>query len=87
MSSQTDQLVVYGADWCHVTQETLAFLDDLGVVYEYVNVEQDPAASTWVKEQNDGMEIKPTLKLGTDVLSAPSADVLEAALREHRVLA
>ena len=86
MASQSDQLVVYGADWCHVTQETLAFLNDRGVEYEYVDVEQDPAASAWVKEQNDGMEIKPTLKLGDDVLSAPPADVLEEALRRHRVL-
>ena len=87
MAGPSDQLTVYGADWCHVTQETLAFLDDLGVEHEYVNVEQDPAASAWVKEQNDGNEVKPTLKLGSDVLTAPSADVLEAALREHRVLA
>ena len=87
MAQSSDELVVYGADWCHVTQETLAFLDDLGVDYEYVNIEQDPDASAWVKEQNGGMEVKPTLKLGDYVLTAPSADVLEAALREHRVLA
>ena len=87
MATSPEQLTVYGADWCHVTQETRQFLDDLGVDYEYVNVEQDPDASAWVKEQNDGMEIKPTLKLGDDVLTAPSADVLEEALRKHRVLA
>ena len=87
MAQSSDELVVYGADWCHVTQETLAFLDDLGVDYEYVNIEQDPDASAWVKEQNGGMEVKPTLKLGDDVLTAPSADVLEEALRRHRVLA
>ena len=86
MANQSDRLTVYGADWCHVTQETLAFLDDRGVEYQYVNIEQDPDASAWVKEQNNGDEIKPTLKLGSDVLTAPSADVLEAALREHRML-
>ncbi|MDP8924549.1 MAG: glutaredoxin family protein [Chloroflexota bacterium] len=87
MTQQSDSLVVYGADWCHVTQEALAFLDDFGVDYEYVNIEQDPDAAAWVREQNGGMEVKPTLKLGNDVLTAPRADVLEEALRQHRMLA
>ena len=87
MAQQPDRCMVYGADWCGVTQQTLQLLDELGVEYEYVDVEQDPDASAWVKEQNGGMEIKPTLKLGDDVLTAPPADVLTAALRQHRVLA
>ena len=86
MGQQSDGLVVYGADWCHVTQETLQLLDDLGAQYEYVDVEQDAEAAAWVREQNGGMEIKPTLKMGSDVLTAPPADVLEAALRQHRLL-
>ena len=86
MAQQADQLVVYGADWCHVTQDTLQFLDGLGAEYEYVDIEQDPDAAAWVREQNGGMEIKPTLKLGDDVLTAPPADVLEASLRQHRLL-
>ncbi len=82
-----DQLTVYGADWCHVTQDTLQFLDDQGVEYQYVNIEQDPDAAAWVRDQNNGDEIKPTLKLGEDVLTAPSEVVLEQALRQHGVLA
>ncbi len=82
-----DQLTVYGADWCHVTQDTLQFLDDQGVEYQYVNIEQDPDAAAWVRDQNNGDEVKPTLKLGEDVLTAPSEVVLEQALRQHGVLA
>jgi glutaredoxin len=86
MASGAERIVVYGADWCGVTRQTLSFLDDLRVDYNYVDVEQDPEASQWVKDQNDGMEIKPTLKLGDRVLTAPGAEKLEEALRSQGTL-
>lgn len=72
---------VYGADWCGDTQNTLAHLDELGITYDYINIEQDREAANWVKEQNDGKERKPTLKVGERVLSTPSDDELDDALR------
>ena len=39
-------------------------LNRLGVAYQYINVEQDQQASEWVKQQNDGKERKPTVKIG-----------------------
>lgn len=72
---------VYGADWCGDTQRSLKHLDALGVAYDYVDVEQDAQASLWVKEQNDGKERKPTIKVGEQVLSVPSNQELESALR------
>ena len=77
---------VYGADWCGDTQRVLRQLDGLGVAYDYVNVEQDEQASQWVKEQNDGKERKPTIKVGERVLSVPGAKELESALRENGAL-
>ncbi|HVG38258.1 MAG TPA: glutaredoxin family protein [Pyrinomonadaceae bacterium] len=77
---------VYGADWCGDTKRTLRKLDGLGVAYDYVDVEQDEAASQWVKEQNSGKERKPTLDLGGRVLSVPSDAELEQALRAEGLL-
>ena len=79
-------LTVYGADWCHVTRDTLRYLDERGVTYAYVNVDHDVSASEWVKRQNDGLEIKPTLHLGGTVLTAPAPEALESALRAHCLL-
>ena len=76
-----EKIKVYGADWCGDTKRTLKTLDTLGVAYDYINVEQDEQASNWVKEQNDGKERKPTLKLGEQVLSVPSDEELKSALR------
>lgn len=78
-----DKVKVYGADWCGDTQRSLKHLDTLGVDYDYVDVEQDAQASSWVKEQNDGKERKPTIKVGQQVLSVPSDQELESALRTN----
>ena len=78
-----DKVKVYGADWCKDTKRTRALLDGLSVAYDYVNIEQDGQAAQWVKEKNDGKERKPTVKIGERVLSVPSAQELEGALREN----
>ena len=66
-----------------MTQRVLEHLHDLGVDHEYIEVRNNPAASTWVKEQNGGLEKKPTLDIGGQVLTEPSNaeidDVLAAA--------
>ncbi len=77
-----EKVKVYGADWCGDTQRSLGHLDTLGVAYDYVDVEQDAQAAAWVKEQNDGKERKPTIKIGEQVLSVPSNQELESALRD-----
>ena len=74
---------VYGADWCGDTKRTLNYLDDLKVNYEYVDVEQDQSASEWVKSQNEGKERKPTLIIGSRILSVPSENELKAALESE----
>jgi mycoredoxin len=76
-----ERVKVYGADWCGDTRRALKQLDELGVAYDYVNIEEDERAALWVKEQNDGRERKPTLKLGEEVLSVPTNEELETALR------
>ena len=77
-----NRVKVYGADWCGDTRRTLQQLDSLGVSYDYINVEEDAEASRWVKEHNDGKERKPTIDLDGQVLSVPSREELETALRE-----
>jgi mycoredoxin len=74
---------VYGADWCEDTKRTRALLDSLSVAYDYVDLEQDKQAAKWVKEQNDGKERKPTVKIGERVLSVPDDQELKGALREN----
>ncbi|MCA1592473.1 MAG: glutaredoxin family protein [Acidobacteria bacterium] len=78
---------VYGADWCGDTQRALKFLDGLGVAYDYVNVEKDAEAARWVKEHNDGKELKPTIDVAGQILSVPDEHELTQALREKELMA
>ena len=78
-----NRVKVYGADWCEDTQRARERLDKMGVNYDYINVEEEKAASDWVKEQNSGKERKPTIKIDERVLSTPADDELENALRER----
>ncbi len=77
---------VYGADWCGDTRRTRRHLEHLGVTYQYINVEENPQASEWVKQQNNGKERKPTVKIGEQVLAEPSNGELEEALRQEGLL-
>ena len=81
-----ERVKVYGADWCGDTKRTRQQLDDLGVAYDYVDVEQDEQAALWVREQNDGKERKPTVKLGEQVLPVPDETTLKSALRENGLI-
>ena len=77
---------VYGADWCHMTAETLACLKRLGVEYQYINIERDKKAAAWVRAQNHGKEKKPTLDINGTILVEPDEDELEQTLRELKLV-
>jgi glutaredoxin len=79
------EIKVYGANWCHVTTDTPEHLDELGVPNEYIYIERDPAAAKWVKDHNNGKEIKPTLDIQGRVLSEPSDEELDEALTQAGV--
>jgi len=77
-----DRIKVYGADWCEDTQATRAHLDELGIGYDYINVDQDHDAEAWIKEQNRGKRQTPTVDLGGGrILIEPENDQLDEALR------
>jgi len=77
---------VYGADWCHMTTDTLNCLKRLNVQFDYINIERDKQAAAWVREQNHGKEKKPTLDINGRVLTEPDDDELEEVLREMKLL-
>jgi mycoredoxin len=87
MSSQpTAPIKVYGATWCHDTQDTVKHLDALGVEYEYLDVDQDPHAQAWVKDHNHGKQKLPTLDVGGQILSMPRTPELDEALRAQGIV-
>lgn len=77
---------VYGADWCHNTNDTLTQLKMLHVDFQYIDIEEDEDAAAWVRDQNGGKERKPTVDIDGKVLSVPDFEELEDALREAKII-
>ena len=77
---------VYGADWCPTTKETVAHLKELNVPYDYINIDRDRKAASWVASRNDGKEKKPTLDVDGQVLSAPTDEELDEVLKAKGLL-
>ena len=71
---------VYGAGWCGDTKASRALLDEMGIAYEYHDVDKDPAAAEYVKSQNAGKQKLPTIDIDGRVLSVPGDDDLAEAL-------
>ena len=79
------EIKVYGTNWCHTTTDTLDHLNELGVDYEFIDIDQDREAARWVEAQNGGKQKKPTLDINGRILSEPSDAELDAALRDAGV--
>lgn len=54
-------IIVYGAHWCPDCRRSKQFLGEHQIPYEWVDIEQDAAAETYVIEKNDGKRIIPTI--------------------------
>jgi glutaredoxin len=82
---ERNDVIVAGADWCGDTRATLAYLQELGVRFDYFNVDEDEGAANWVREQNGGKMKLPTVDVGGLILSIPDAEELQAALDERNI--
>ena len=69
-----------------MTTRTLDFLEQSGADFDYIDVEQDPQASEWVKQQNHGKELKPTVDVDGKILSTPTNSELKKVLEEKQLL-
>ncbi len=76
---------VFGADWCSMTKRTLSHLKELGVPFDYVDIDNDAEAREWVASQNHGKEKKPTLDIGGTILTEPSNRELDAVLKQQGI--
>lgn len=86
MKNGSERVTVYGADWCGVTQSALKHLDQLGVQYKYIDIDEDREAAEWVREHNRGLEMKPTIDVEGEILSAPRNMVLDGVLQSHGII-
>ena len=58
-----EPITIYTTGWCADCRYTKAFLQERGVAYREVNIEEDEAAEDIVLKANNGLRKVPTLEV------------------------
>ena len=79
MSNQ--QITVYGTPWCGDCKRALRVLDQHRASYQYINIESDDRARSYVEQVNRGSQSVPTIIFPDgSILVEPSSSVLTQKL-------
>jgi len=74
-------MTIYSTEWCGYCHRLTRQLDREGVTYDYVDIEQDPAAADFVMSVNGGNQTVPTVVFGDgSALTNPSVAQVLAKL-------
>ncbi|MGC5049876.1 mycoredoxin [Micromonospora sp. DT48] len=74
-------LTMYSTPWCGYCHRLKSQLDREGIAYEVVDIEQDPAAATFVMQVNGGNQTVPTLRFADgSALTNPSINQVKQHL-------
>lgn len=80
--TSSSPVTMFGADWCRDCRRTKAQLDTLGVAYDYVDLEADPAAADVAREISGRTNIPVVVYPDASHHVEPSNADVEAKLRE-----
>ncbi|WP_030158915.1 mycoredoxin [Glycomyces sp. NRRL B-16210] len=74
-------ITMYSTTWCGYCKRLKMAFDREGVLYEEVNIEDDPASAEWVMGVNGGNQTVPTVKFPDgSALTNPSLAQVKAKL-------
>lgn len=75
------QTIMYGTTWCGDCARAKRFLDQRGIAYTWIDIEQDEAARAYVEQVNKGLRRVPTIIFPDgSVLVEPSNAQLSQAI-------
>lgn len=78
-TSTEQKIIMYATTWCGDCRMAKRWLDQHGIAYDYINIEQDDEAAAYVMKVNGGMRTVPTIIFPDgSVLVEPSARELAA---------
>jgi mycoredoxin len=77
------QITIYSTSWCSDCRRAKRWMDEHGVAYTNVDIEQDEAAAEYVRALNDGNQSVPTIVFPDgSVLVEPSNTALAAQVEK-----
>ncbi|MER7797352.1 glutaredoxin domain-containing protein [Microbacterium sp. NPDC096154] len=82
----SNQITMFGAEWCRDCRRTKAQLDELGVAYSYVDLEAEPDAAQVAKDISGRTNIPVVVYPDASHHVEPSNADVEAKLRELNLI-
>lgn len=82
MTTSDSPIKMFGAQWCSDCRRTKSQLDELGVTYEYIDLEADPSAADVAREISGRTNIPVVVYPDATHHVEPSNDDVAAKLRE-----
>lgn len=83
MTDSIPSIVMYGTTWCFDSRRARRILDELEIPYQWIDIDKDPAARSYVEEVNHGFRSVPTIIFPDgSMLVEPSNEVLREKLAE-----
>lgn len=71
------KIVMYSTNWCSDCRRAKYILDEYGIPYENIDVEQNPGGMAFVKQVNNGNRTVPTIVFPDgSILVEPSTTAL-----------
>lgn len=75
-------IVVYGTQWCGMTQMIRRYLDRLGIPYRYIDLDTNPGGRAQLQWLTGGFTSHPTVYINGQVLVEPSINEVRWAVEE-----
>lgn len=77
MTDANPTLTMYSTTWCGYCRRLKKQLDESGISYAEIDIEQDPASAEFVGSVNNGNHVVPTVKFadGSTATNPSLADV------------
>jgi len=77
VAEPNSKIIVYGTQWCGDTLRARRILDTNHIVYEWVDIDQNPEAAALVQKMNRGYRSVPTIIFADgSTLTEPASDTL-----------
>jgi glutaredoxin 3 len=77
-------IIVYGAPWCAFCHTAMHYFDQLGVKYNYIDVDKEPAKGMEAVEKS-GQRGIPVLDIAGDIVIGFDRPRIDAALKTHQL--
>lgn len=73
------EITMYGSNWCGDCRRAKRFLQDRGILFREVNIEDSPEAAALVMKVNDGRRKIPTIEIDGRYFSLSPFDPYQLA--------